>query len=232
MFSLAELLILFSIFYIIIIINNMMNKYKQDQLFIKQELIKKQEAMKKQEAFKKQEVMKKQEAFKKQEDVKKQEATYYYDGNYNNILLLTILECLNNKNEPINKIINKIIKKYKHTDKLDKNTKYEINDIFNESSIDKQIDLIKLVFSFDNIKNKQYLIDNIFIGYEETFDELLEYAIKNNMYDLCEFVLESKSCKIDEDKYIKFEQIINNKEIYVLFLKHKIEYEYHNTKDC
>jgi hypothetical protein len=40
------------------------------------------------------------------------------------------------------------------------------------------------------------------------------------MYDLCEFVLESKSYKIDEDKYIKFEQIINNKEIYLLFLKH------------
>ena len=138
---------------------------------------------------------------------------------------------MNNKTELINKIIKKIVNKYKHTDKLDKNTEYDFNNIFNESSIDKQIDLIKLVFSLDNIKNKQYLTDNIFIGSEDTFDELLEYGIKNNMYDLCEFVLESKSCKIDEDKYIKFEQIINNKEIYLLFLKYKIEDEYHNMKD-
>ena len=225
MISLTDLLILFSVWYIIFIIHNMIKKYKQ------KELIKQQELFKQQEVIKTQEIIKTQEAIKKQELVKKQKVKYYYDGDYNNILLLTILEYLNNKTELINKIIKKIVNKYKHTDKLDKNTEYDFNNIFNESSIDKQIDLIKLVFSLDNIKNKQYLTDNIFIGSEDTFDELLEYGIKNNMYDLCEFVLESKSCKIDEDKYIKFEQIINNKEIYLLFLKYKIEDEYHNMKD-
>jgi hypothetical protein len=227
MISLADLMILLSVWYIIIIIHNIIKKYKQDQLFKQQVIIKKQELFKQQEAIKKQQ----QEAIKKQEVIKKQqekEEECYYDENYDNILLLIILECFNYKQEPINKIIKKIINKCKYTEKLDKDTKYIFNDIFNESSIDKQIDLIKLIFSLDNVKNKEYLLDNIFIDRYETGDELLEYGIKNNMYDLCKYVFESKSYKIDLDKYIELEKMINNKEMYLLLIKHKIEDEYHN----
>ncbi len=210
------LLILFSIWYIIIIVNNMIKYYKQRELF------KQQVAIKKQDEIKKQELIKKLDA-KKQEEEK-----YYYNEDYDNILLLIILECFDNKFEPINKIIKKNINKYKHMDKLDKHTTYDFNDIFNGSSIDKEIDLIKLVFSLDNVKNKQYLSNNIFIDREETINELLKYAIKNNMYDLCEFVLESKSCKLEDDTYIELERLINNKELYLLLIKYKIEDEYRN----
>jgi hypothetical protein len=68
-------------------------------------------------------------------------------------------------------------------------------------------------------QNSNCVKDNIFIDQCETGNELLEYGIKNNMYDLCEFVFESKSYKIDLDKYIDFERIINNKEMYLLFIK-------------
>ncbi len=236
--DLLIILILLSIWYIIIIAENLIKKYKQKELFKQQEAIKKQELLKKQELIKQQEAIRKQELLKQQEAIKKQELLKQQQEEeednqeiYDEILLLIMVECLNNKNEIINKIINKIIKKYKHTDKLDKYTKYDITDIFNEASINKQIDLVKLVFSLDNIKNKQYLSDNIFIGDEETFDELVIYSIKNNMDDLFEFVFESKSFKIDEDKYIEFEKYIKSKEIFLLFIKHKTADEYHNIVD-
>ncbi len=228
---LLNILILFSILYIIIVINNMRKDYEQNELIKQQNEIKKQELIKQKNEIKRQELIKQQNEIKKQKEneaKKIEEDTYNYDGDYDNILLLTILECFNNKLEPINNIIKRIINKFKHCDKLDKDTTYDFNDIFNGATIDKEIDLIKLVFSLDNIKNKQYLKDNIFIDREETVNELLEYAIKNNMYELCEFVLESKSCKIDDDTYIELEKLINNNNMSVLLLKYKIEDVYHN----
>ncbi len=146
------------------------------------------------------------------------------------ILLLILIECLDHNYEPISKIINKIINKYKHTDKLDKHIKYNINDIFNDASIDKQVELIKLVYTLDNVKNKKYLADNIFIANDYTFDNLAEYAIKNNMHDLFEYIIKSKSFKIDKQAYLEYEELINNKEMYLLLIKHKIEDEYRNNK--
>jgi hypothetical protein len=233
------------IWYGFIIIYNMIKKYKQNQLFIQQELFKKQESIKQVEAInnkilikqhmkevnKRLDLIKQQEAIKQQELIKQKAAIKQQEEEeekYDNILLLIIIECFNNKLEPINKIIKKNINKCKHTNKLDKNINYEFNDIFNGASIEKQIDLIKLIFSLDNVKNKQYLKDNIFIDYKDTVNESLEYGIKNNIYDLCEFVFESKSYKIDLDKYDELEKIIINKEIYLLLIKHKIEDVYSN----
>jgi hypothetical protein len=167
-----------------------------------------------------------------EEEAEEAEEEEEYDIDQNvcdEILLLTMIECMNYNHEQISKIINKNINKYKHTDKLDKHTKYNINDIFNDASIDKQVNFIKLVFTLDNVKNKKYLIDKIFIADEDTFDDLVEYAIKTNMHDLFEFVFKSKSFKINEDKYLEYEKIINNKDMYLLFIKHKIEEEYHNS---
>ncbi len=228
MVSLADLLIvliLLSIWYIIIIINDLITKYKQKELIKQQLAIKKLEEIKQQEKIKKLEEIKQQQIIEEEEKEEEKEYTIICDE----ILLLIMVEYLNNKQEPINKLINKIINKYKHTDKLDKNTDYNFNDIFNDASSSKQVDLIKLIFSLNNIKNKQYLSDNIFIGEEQTFDELVVYAIKNNICELFEFAFESKSCKINEEKYNKFEKIIKNNEIYLLFIKHKLEDEYHNT---
>ncbi len=187
--------ILFSICYIIIKI------YKHKQAAIKKQEenerlkeIKKQAAIQKQKEIKWKVEIKTYKPHEQPMVIKKQKDKAKYETSCNKILLKIIVECRNNKLEHINNIIKKmIINKDIYTDKLDKHTIYDINDIFNNASFIHQIEFIQVIYSLDNIKNKQYLSDNIFIRNENTYYVLLKYALNFNKKDLLNYVIKFKS---------------------------------------
>jgi hypothetical protein len=105
-------------------------------------------------------------------------------SHYDRILSNIMKEYWENKEEQFhNNILDEIIEKKINEFKDEIQNEDDIEEIFNKSSIDKQVDFMKLIFSLNNynMKYENHLIMKFLIKEYDTIEQLLFFGIKNNM---------------------------------------------------
>ncbi len=102
----------------------------------------------------------------------------------------------------------------------------DINNIFNKSNEDIQIDFIKLLLS--KLKEDIKFLLVITISNINTFKTLLEWGIKYDDYNLCYFLFHHKDKKniITSKDYTSYEEKTKNKKIALLINEFKIKEAY------
>ncbi len=123
--------------------------------------------------------------------------------------------------------IMKNINKFKYTEDLfDYLDESDINDIFNKSEEQLQIDFIKLLLS--KIKEDIKFVIVLTISNINTFKTLLEWGIKYDDYNLCYFLFHHKDKKIvlTNKEYSVYEEKTKNKKIALLINEFKLKEAY------
>ncbi len=123
--------------------------------------------------------------------------------------------------------IMKNINKFKYNEDIfDYLDKIDINDIFNKSEEQMQIDFIKLLLS--KMKEDIKFVLVLTISNNNTFKTLLEWGIKYDDYNLCYFLFHHKDKKIvlTNKDYSAYEEKTKNKKIALLINEFKIKESY------